>query len=354
MPCEAISVDGLTITPATLPAWQGQCSGVHAELADFLRAWWSDAPTMELHTSGSTGKPKCIHASKAAMRASAAATCRAFQLQPGHTALLALPLRYIAGQMMVVRALVGGLHLITTPPSSTPLAGIGGGIDFAPLVPMQVASTLAVENGAQQLARVRTILLGGGFVDAALEAQLQSLPCRVFTSYGMTETLSHIALRAANGPQRSEFYTPLPGVSISASPQNTLQLSAPHLDIDHLVTNDTIELLPDGRFRILGRVDAVINSGGVKIQAEELEQELHCRTGLHVLALPMPHPVLGQCVALLWEGPAEAETALRDACATLPRYHQPHAIFNSTLPRTSSGKPARAEARQLLSQLTRS
>lgn len=354
MPREAINIDGQTITPATLPDWKGRCTSVHAELADFLSAWWSETPTMELHTSGSTGKPKCIHASKAAMRASAAATCHAFHLQPGHTALLALPLRYIAGQMMVVRALVGGLRLITTPPSSTPLAAMEGEIDFAPLVPMQVASTLALKDGARQLARVRTILLGGGFVDAALEEQLQSLPCRVFTSYGMTETLSHIALRAANGPQRSEFYTPLPGVSISSSPQGTLQLSAPHLDIDHLLTNDIIELRPDGTFRILGRVDAVINSGGVKIQAEALEQELHRHTGLQVLALPMPHLVLGQCVALFWEGPVEAETALREACAALPRYHQPHAIFHSNLPRTSSGKPARAEARKLLSQLTRS
>lgn len=354
MQSEAIRVDGMTITSANLSDWQRGNGGIHAELADFLSAWWSNSPTMELHTSGSTGKPKRILATKAAMRASATATCRAFGLQPGHTALLALPLRYIAGQMMVVRALVGSLHLITTKPSSTPLAGISTNIDFAPLVPMQITSTLALENGAQQLARVRTILLGGGFVDAALEEQLQELPCRVFTSYGMTETLSHIALRATNGPQRSDFYTPLPGVTISATPQGTLQLSAPYLGIDSLTTNDLVDIQPDSTFRILGRVDAVINSGGVKIQAEELEQELQRATGLQVLALPQPHPVLGQCVALLWEGPAGAEPALHQACANLPRYHQPHALYHTDLPRTNSGKPARAEALNILTQLRHS
>ncbi|MBO5684468.1 MAG: AMP-binding protein [Akkermansia sp.] len=345
---EAISVDGMTITPATLPDWRENRSGIHAELADFLSAWWSDLPTMELHTSGSTGKPKRILATKAAMRASATATCQAFDLRPGHTALLALPLRYIAGQMMVVRALVGGLHLITTEPASTPLAGITASIDFAPLVPMQVTRTLAQEDGAQQLARVRTLLLGGGFIDAALEEQLQELPCRVFTSYGMTETLSHIALREANGPHRSDWYTPLPGITLSLTHEGTLQISAPYLHVYNLITNDLAEIAGDGTFRILGRVDAVINSGGVKIHAEEIEQTIHHLAGLCVLALPLPHPVLGQCVALLWEGPSDAECAIQSACATLPKYHRPHLIKRVALPRTASGKVARKQAAALL------
>lgn len=351
MSARAISIDGVTITPDSLPSWREKSHGIHAELADFLAAWWGDTPSICLQTSGSTGKPKSIHTTREAMQASAAATCRAFHLQPGNTALLALPMRYIAGQMMVVRALVGGLHLITTAPSSTPLAEIAEEIDFAPLVPMQVAITLAQENGRQQFARVRTILLGGGFVDATLEQQLQELPCRVFASYGMTETLSHIALRAVNGPERSAFYTPLPGVGVSLTGTGTLQLNVPYLGIPELITNDLAEIAPDGSFRILGRVDAVINSGGIKIQAEDIEQEILHRTGLQVLALPLPHPVLGQCVALLWEGPADATPTLREACAALPRYHRPHAIYHAPLPRTTSGKPARAEAADLLTRL---
>lgn len=350
MPLHAINVDGCTITPATLPAWRQGKTGIRAELAAFLEKWWAPESTMPLHTSGSTGIPKCLHAAKAAMRASAEATCRVFDLQPGQNALLCLPLRYIAGQMMVVRALVGQLNLVVVDPSSTPLAGVETAIDFAPLVPMQVASTLAQPDGAEQLARMRTLLLGGGFVDSVLEEQLQSLPCRVFTSYGMTETLSHIALRASNGPLRSQLYTPLPGVHISLSPAGTLQISVPYLGISQLTTNDLAELTPDGRFRILGRVDAVINSGGIKIQAEDIERTLHGLTGLQVIALPHPHPVLGQCVALLWEGEAQQETTLRAACAQLPRYHQPQHLQRCLLPRTESGKIARSRAAELLSR----
>ena len=346
----AISIDGCTITPGSLPEWRQGKTGILADLGDFLAQWWSDTPTMPLHTSGSTGKPKLLHATKAAMAASAAATCRAFGLSPGNSALLCLPLRYIAGQMMIVRAIVGGLNLIVTEPSSTPLAGLLHNIDFAPLVPMQVASTLNQPEGAASLARIQTLLLGGGFVDTALEARLQALPCRVFTSYGMTETLSHIALRAANGPQRSDYYTPLSGVSLSLSSAGTLQISVPYLGITHLTTNDRAEIVPDGRFRILGRVDAVINSGGVKIQAEDIERELHTHTGLQVVVLPLPHPVLGQCVALLWEGEAQQEAALRAACATLPRYHQPLHLQRCVLPRTESGKIARARAAELLTR----
>jgi O-succinylbenzoic acid--CoA ligase len=353
MNTRAISVDGITITPDSLAAWRQGRSGTQAALADFLAEWWSDSPGIELHTSGSTGAPKRMIATREAMRASAEASCRFFGLKPGTTALLCLPLQYIAGRMMVVRAMVGGLNLITTEPSSTPLAELHTEIDFAPMVPMQVATTLTRETGRQQLGRIRTLLLGGGFVDSSLEEQLQDLPCRVFTSYGMTETLSHIALRAANGPQRSAFYTPLPGVGVALSAAGTLQLNVPYLGIQDLVTNDLAELTPDGNFRILGRADAVINSGGVKIQAENIEQELRRLTGLQVLALPLPHPVLGQCVALLWEGPADAAAALHAACASLPRYHRPHAVYHATLPRTTSGKPARAEAVALLTRITR-
>lgn len=344
----AIIVDGSTITPDSLAAWRQGRTGIQADLADFLAEWWSDSPGMELQTSGSTGAPKRMLATREAMIASAAASCRFFGLKPGDTALLCLPLQYIAGKMMVVRALVGGLNLIISEPSSTPLTGITDLIDFAPLVPMQVTTTLAQPNGAEQLAHVRTLLLGGGFVDPALEEQLQTLPCRVFTSYGMTETLSHIALRAANGPQRSDWYTPLPEVSLSLTPDGTLQITAPYLNIHNLPTNDLAEIGEDGTFRILGRADAVINSGGVKIQAEDIERTLHRLTGLHVLALPLPHPVLGQCVALLWEGLEDAESALHSACDTLQKYHRPHLVKRVILPRTTSGKIARKQAAALL------
>ncbi len=331
-------------------AWRAR-GGLAGELADFLDDWDSPSPTMELRTSGSTGAPSVLRASKAAMRASAEASCQAFGLEEGDTALLCLPLRYIAGKMMVARALVKGLRLAVVDPSSTPFEAPeleGVRIDFAPLVPLQAVRTLARPGGAQKLGSVGALLLGGGFIDASLEEALQSLPCRAFASYGMTETLSHVALRRLNGPERSSLYTPLPGVSLALTEEGALCITAPALGIHGLVTHDLAEMEADGRFRVLGRSDAVINSGGVKIQAEELERALCAATGLELVAVPHPHPEYGSCVALLWEGSEEAWPRLRAACAALPRYHRPRLVRHvDALPRTSTGKIARAACREI-------
>ncbi len=348
--CEHITINGISISAKSLPEWKTATSGISADLAEFLHAWFSPAPTIELRTSGSTGKPKIIHAPKSAMRASAQLSCEIFGLTRGKTALLSLPLQYIAGKMMVVRALVSGCELLLQEPSSTPLAALTSTIDFAPLVPMQATTTLQHPQGREQLSRVRQILLGGSFIDSALTDALQTLPSQVYASYGMTETLSHIALRHINGPERSEWYKPLRGVTLALTPEHTLAISAPHLGISQLVTNDVAEIAPNGSFRILGRIDSVINSGGVKIQAEEVEQQLQACTGLTVLAVPAPHAVLGQCVALLWEGPVTAHDGLQEAILNLPAYHRPRYIRHlSALPRTATGKLNRAAAAALFS-----
>ncbi len=333
------------------------CGGILAELADFLDDWDSPCPTMELLTSGSTGAPGVLRADKAAMRASAEMSCRAFGLSAGNTALLCLPLRYIAGKMMVVRALVAGLRLVVVEPCSDPLASPqldGLELDFAPLVPMQAIRALAADGGATRLSRVRTLLLGGGFIDPALEEALQHIPgCRAYASYGMTETLSHIALRRLNGKERRASYTPLPGVEVSLSAGGTLCIRAPQLGIVHLETNDLAEFFPDGSFRILGRRDSVINSGGIKVQAEEVEQRLLEATGLCLIAVPRAHAELGQCVAVLWEGEADAEPRLRAACDALPRYHRPRLLQRvPALPRTATGKLARAACREIAAAFT--
>lgn len=346
---EQLIIDGELVNADTFSEWRKGRTGIAAELADFLTDWFSDSSTMELQTSGSTGKPKIMRATKEAMRAGAAMSCEYFGLTAASRVLLCLPMRYIAGKMMVVRALVSGANLQLQEPCSTPLAHITSPVDFVPLVPMQVASTLKQENGDQQLAMAKSILLGGGFIDPALAEQLQHIPGRIYASYGMTETLSHIALRHVNGPERSDWYTPLRGVSLSLSADDTLVITAPHLNIDELVTNDIAEIRPDGTFRILGRKDAVINSGGIKIQAEEIEQRLSAGTGLTLLAVPAPDSILGQCVALLWEGADNAESSLMAAIQSLPAYHRPRIVRHlPLLPRTATGKLSRAQAIELL------
>lgn len=336
---EPVCINGEWLTPANLPLWRPGNTGFDAELTAFLEEWYADTPYMLLQTSGSTGKPQTIRTDKDAMRASARLSCEYFGITRHSTLLLSLPLRYIAGKMLVVRALVSGAELQPVSPCSTPLAGLSHRVDFAALVPMQAATTLRCPDGRQQLKRARRILLGGGFIDPALEQELQTVSSEVFASYGMTETLSHIALRRVNGPDRSPWYTPLSGVSISLSQEGTLCLSAPHLGIEHLETNDLAECRANGQFRILGRRDSVINSGGIKIQAEELEQQLTAATGLTLLVTPAPDAILGQCAALLWEGPAQAEQALRTAISTLPPYYRPRIVHHvDQLPRTATGK----------------
>ncbi len=344
-----ICINGETITPQNLAQWKQGKSGILADVADFLEEWYAPQATMPLHTSGSTGKPTCIQAAKPAMVASAELSCRVLGLYHGNTALLCLPMQYIAGKMMVVRALVAGLSLRVTEPSTTPLDALDEDLDFAAMVPLQVSRTLAHEQGITSLGRIRTLLLGGGFIDPALEETLQTLPCHIYASYGMTETLSHIALRRVNGPAASDTYTPLPGVSVRTDDEGVLTLSAQHLGITELKTNDVAEIRENGQFLILGRRDAVINSGGIKIQAEELENRLHAAVrDITVVALAAPHPELGECVALLWEGQPAAEAELLQACDTLPRHHRPHHLLRVELPRTESGKPARAVCRELL------
>lgn len=347
---EHININGEIITPDNLSQWKTDRSGIEADLAAFLDEWFSDSPGITLQTSGSTGHPKIITADRESMRASARMTCEFFGLTTASSALLALPLRYIAGKMMVVRAIVSGCKLIIQEPSSTPLANIKTKLDFIPMVPMQAITTLQQTNGEEQLSRARSILLGGGFIDPELSQALQHIPSQIFASYGMTETLSHIALRRVNGNAADEWYTPLPGIEISLSPAGTLQLSAPKLGIQHLMTNDIAEINAKGRFRILGRRDFVINSGGIKIQAEEIEQQLRSACKLNLIIVPAPHPVLGQCVALVWEGPTYAEVQLRQAIATLPERQRPRLIRHlKQLPLTATGKPDRRATIDIIS-----
>lgn len=338
---ESLRLNGELITAAALPAWRQGKSGILADIADFLETWWDAGETVPLHSSGSTGAPKCFDARKDYLRASARASLAAFGLPADGRALLCLPLRYIAGKMMVVRALVGSWRLTAAEPSSTPLPD-GAAFDFAAMVPMQAARTLELPDGAERLGRVGTLLLGGGFIDPTLEQALAQLPTRVYVSYGMTETYSHIALRRLNGTEASAYYTPLPGVQVCLSAGGTLCITAPHIGVQNMETNDVADIAPDGRFRILGRRDAVINSGGVKIQAEAIETALAAR-GITALALPQPDPLLGQAVVLVHE-PC-SPNVLQAALDTLPRYHRPKALYPvESLPRTATGKPARAAA----------
>lgn len=328
---------------------------IRAALQTFLSEWNSPDLFLQVQTSGSTGQPKPIQVRKSRMINSAKITCEFLGLQPGDKALLCMPLRYIAGKMMVVRSLVGGLDLVVREPSGHPLSDVEEPLRFAAMIPLQVYNTLQVKEERERLCRTEILIIGGGAIDPGLESQLRTLPNRIYSTYGMTETLSHIALRRLNGPEASPYYIPFPSVRLSLSPEGTLVIDAPLVADGTLVTNDIAELLPDGRFRIIGRKDNIINSGGIKIQIETVETILRPVISTTFALTSIPDPKFGEAIVLLIsEGQQTAAEGLQKELVpekifeTLPKYQRPkHILRVKSVPLTGSGKIDRAACRRL-------
>jgi O-succinylbenzoic acid--CoA ligase len=214
------------------------------------------------------------------------------------------------------------------------------------MVPMQVYNTLQVPEERARLMQVRHLIIGGGAIDEAMEAELRTFPHAVWSTYGMTETLSHIALRRLNGPDASEWYTPFPSVSISQTPDGCLVIDAPEVCPEPLVTNDIVEIA-SSRFRILGRKDNVICSGGIKIQIEEVERQLRPHLHAPYLLSKRQDGKFGEIAVLLTEGSVEEARLICER--VLPKYHQPKAYLHvARIPLTETGKPSRHQAEKLI------
>lgn len=319
-------------------------------LEEFLSEWNNDSLFVHVQTSGSTGAPKPMLAEKRRMLASARITNDFLGLREGDVALLCMSLDYIAGKMMVVRSIERGLKLITVEPSGHPLnhsqlAIDDCQIDFAAMVPLQVYNTLQVPEERKRLLQIRHLIIGGGAIDEALGAELKNFPNAVWSTYGMTETLSHIALRRLSGPEASDWYIPFPSVQVSLSEDGCLVIDAPEVCPECLVTNDIAEISTQG-FRILGRKDNVICSGGIKIQIEEVESRLRPFLRVPYLISKRPDPKFGEVSVLLTEGSIDEA---RQICERiLPKYYLPrHYLHVDRIPLTETGKPARQQAAQL-------
>ena len=322
-------------------------------LEEFLAQWNDDSPCMEVKTSGSTGVPKGIYIEKVRMRASARMTCDFLNLHQGDTALLCMPLDFIAGKMMVVRALERRLKLLSVEPTSHPLsktsmAGIGNPpcIDFAAMVPLQVWNTLQVPEERKALCRIRHLIIGGGAISQALEQELRTLPISVWSSYGMTETLSHVALRRIT----EECYTPLPGITLSQDQDGCLIIDAPHLCPERLFTNDIAHFTDDKSFQIIGRRDNTVCSGGIKIQIEEVEAWLHSIGHDDVMVTYQDDTALGQALVYLTTTAVNTDSLrlhLPDHTPSAKYWLPKRVIKVASLPFTPTGKPDRARARRL-------
>lgn len=267
------------------------------KLYTFIHEWISDKETITVHTSGSTGKPKIIEQTKKHMVNSALMTQEYFSLSNKTNALLCLPVSYIAGKMMVVRAFVTGMNLITVEPTSTPFETIAIPIHFAAITPFQLARSISIISDKQ----INTILIGGGSISTSLEIQCQSLQTKLFASYGMTETCSHIAIRAINGINQSAYFESLKGIEINIDDRKCLVIHAPMVSSEIIITNDIVELIDNTHFEWIGRYDNVINTGGIKIFPEQVEKKLSAYISHRFFIAALPDNELEQIVSLFIE-----------------------------------------------------
>lgn len=324
---------------------------IQEDLNRFLEEWKDSSPVVTVFTSGSTGKPKKMEVEKRKMINSARTTCHFLQLKAGDSALLCMPLKYIAGKMMVVRSIVNNLRLITVEPSAHPLKELKEIPDFAAMTPMQVFSTLLVPEEADKLMNIRELIIGGGAIDKQLQQRLHNFPHHVWSTYGMTETLSHIAMRRLNGKEASEWYTPLDNVHIRLSEDGRLIIHAPEVCDKELITNDLAEINADGQFKIIGRKDNVIDSGGIKIQIEEVEEKLRPYMQVSFVITKRKDAKFGEIVTLLYEkntSKTHLAESVKSACLKLSPYDRPKWITAiDKIPLTETNKPDRAKAEQL-------
>jgi len=302
-------------------------------------------------SSGTTGDPKEFELDRGAMEASAKKTLSFFKLGQGDRVLICLPVDYIAGKMMVVRALSGGLDLVLTEPSSRPLKDVDGSFQFVPMVPLQVIESL---NAGDDLARAGTLLVGGGELSASLRAQLENThSCAVYESFGMSESYTHFALKKISGPNADESFRLLDGINISLDSRGCLVVEIPGISAGPVVTNDLVEIREDKMlFNWLGRYDNVINTGGIKVIPEVLEQRITSLLGTSCLLLSRPHEKLGQKMILMveWTGGEAPVFQWKEILIQNLASHELPKEFITVpeIPRNASFKPDRRAAIKMI------
>ncbi|MDR7212691.1 AMP-binding protein [Flavobacterium piscis] len=283
-------------------------------IGEFLLDWFDTNEYIEMKTSGTTGLPKLVKLEKQAMIQSALATGDFFKLQPGDKALLCLPVKFIAGKMMLVRSLILGLDLDVAEPSTEPLALNTTQYDFAAMVPLQV------QNSIEALKNVKKLIVGGAKMDALLEEKVLTLKTEIYETYGMTETITHIAAKRTG----EKVFTVLPNIKIAQNNLGCLIIKVPAISEEFIITNDLVKLIGENQFTFLGRIDNVINSGGIKLIPEQIEAKLIDKINTRFFLTGIPDSVLGEKLILVIEG--EKRDFPSDFFDFLNKYERPKEI----------------------------
>ena len=310
-------------------------------MGDFLMDWLDAKDYINVRTSGSTGKPKLMKVSKQAMVNSSIATGDYFKMQPGQTALLCLPTHYIAGKMMLVRAMILGLELDFVDPTSQPVFDYAKKYDFCAMVPLQLQNTLSKINN------IKTLIIGGAAISKPLEEAIQGLRTKIYATYGMTETVSHVAVKAINGKQKMDYFKVFPKVTISQDDRGCLVIDAPRVAPERLITNDVVNLHSASEFELIGRIDNMINSGGVKLFPEQIEAKLADQIKERFFIASEPDQDLGEKLILILE--SDSNKLKTSVFKTLDKLEVPKNIYNiPKFKETSTGKIQRKQTLKLL------
>jgi len=321
-------------------------------LGSFLWQWIDENDTIQVRTSGSTGDPKLLSLSKRSMLTSASMTGSFLGFREGQTALLCLNTGFIAGMMMVVRAMAYQMNLIAVPPAGSPLNAIlKGRIDFAAMVPAQVYNSLQVPSSMQILESIGTLIIGGAALSPELEKMIEKLDGNIYATFGMTETITHIALRRLNGPELRDAFTVLPGITIESDARGCLVANVPW-DAGKIVSNDIVSLESPVSFKWLGRADNVINTGGIKLIPETIEKKIAELVGYRFFITGLPDPVLGEIPVLVVESAApltsqKIEEISARLTPMLTKAEMPRRVIRSEeFSETGNGKINRKESLQ--------
>ena len=300
------------------------------ELGQLIVHWFDESDYIVQRTSGTTGPPKEIQLPKQAMEASAEATVSFFDIQAGSTALLCMSAQFVGGKLMLIRALLFGWHLDVCKPSARPLEEMTKSYDFVAMVPMQV------ENSLADLNRIGTLIIGGAKVSPVLAQALADKPTKVYETYGMTETITHMAAKKIGLP----YFEVLPHAQIHTDDRGCLVVHVPSVNPNPIITNDLVEQIDDRQFQWLGRYDNVINSGGVKLFPEQIEEKLATKIGPRFFITGKSDAYFGTIVVLVIESqPFELPKDLFDE---LPKYERPKEVqFVDQFVETPSGKVIR-------------
>ncbi len=316
-------------------------------LETFFQLLVKNNGSLEVKTSGTTGIPKTMRIGREDLVQSARLTAETFGLQENDRVLHCVPSNFIAGKMMLVRAMALGLDMHIMNPRGSVLGNLNteDRFRFAAMIPVQLHR--AIQEERERVERqFEMILLGGGPVSMALAEDVRELNVQVFQGYGSTETVTHVAMRRLNGPTRSDRYHAIGKVHFGQDDRGCLIVYTPHLSTRAHITNDLVDLVDEHTFRWRGRFDNVILTGGKKVFPEQLEERTGGLLPYPHFFMPIPDDRLGQAIALVIETQEEDPNVVNEVIEILTRVLDPHEMprrISATrmIQRTKTGKMIR-------------